>query len=476
MKKEVDELNVRQISSDVFEIESQTNEGEFHKVENVNGEWVCDCRGYKFRGKCAHIERLGRWLKMNDGVVGKEKTAVNKFQEMAKAHEIEIKSAFHKSIRAGDVSGATYWGAWFAVLESPDKVIEYVKSIVFQETCNWKIFYRLTDDWLVCTQILAASRKTWECRCCNGFFVRQMEARERAIAKPIEKGELNISSIDDGYELLYNAIRMQREGNPKLMTSYLELLKKHAEGKIPFFILRQMKSRFDAIFLINLLFGKMDEAEICYIDEERLKTAEKSIELAMEMKPFPEYVYDVNTERGSKIIIENWREISNFEDVPGIDLRWSGLAISRLWRELAFIKFGDDYKNVAWSAVQIPPELWQLAVKEDAENRVFKEIEKKYGSLVFERRIKGEYVDVGEEEILTPRKTAELLETFFERIISFGDSVGAKKMLNGLKKGNTVATKRTLFDMIKNMERTKAASFLAVLKEMENQIFGDENS
>jgi len=361
--KEERKIEVRKISDDIYEVDSKSQEGKSHRVRMMDGTWHCDCTGFTIKGTCSHINLVGEKIQVEKV---KDSDSKNTYKEIAKKCDLEIRSAFHKSIRTGDVTMAGYWGLWFSILDGNDKVNEYVKTITFEETCNWKLFYRYTDDWVENVRLLAASKKIWECKCCNGFLVRQMMASQRAQADPLEKGEeIEIKSIDDGYKLMYHGLLKKKKDSGRLLNSILELLKKNAEGKLPIFIMKRLKYKFDVVFLINFMFGMLDEEECCLIDEERFKSAEKLMELGEGPKEFPDYTYDVHTEKGAKLILENWKEISKGKDVEGLDLRWAGLSISKLWRELAVEKFGNDYKNASWSGVDIPSDLWELAVYED---------------------------------------------------------------------------------------------------------------
>jgi hypothetical protein len=53
-------------------------------------------------------------------------------------------------------------------------------------------------------------------------------------------------------------------------------------------------------------------------------------------------------------------------DSKVVDLRWSGITMGCVWREVAGQKFSpDEMRNLTWADADVPAQLWEMAVRLD---------------------------------------------------------------------------------------------------------------
>ena len=49
---------LKQVSDDLYQVDSKTNPDSSHFITLENGVWVCDCVGFKFRQSCRHVKEV----------------------------------------------------------------------------------------------------------------------------------------------------------------------------------------------------------------------------------------------------------------------------------------------------------------------------------------------------------------------------------------------------------------------------------
>jgi hypothetical protein len=79
---------------------------------------------------------------------------------------------------------------------------------------------------------------------------------------------------------------------------------------------------------------------------------------------FRRYVFDRHTAIGKTMMLSNVDDlIANGGESKKVDLRWSGVTMGCVWREVAGQSFGpDDMRDRSWVQVEIPSDLWDMAV------------------------------------------------------------------------------------------------------------------
>jgi hypothetical protein len=95
----------------------------------------------------------------------------------------------------------------------------------------------------------------------------------------------------------------------------------------------------------------------------------------IEYPEFRRYVFDRHTLIGKKWMVNNLEEIlSTKGDSAVVDLRWSGITMGCVWREVAGRSFTpEQMSDLSWSDACIPEDSWNMAVLLDrmTESKVF---------------------------------------------------------------------------------------------------------
>lgn len=55
-------------NKNIFQFQSKSRIGETYKVSELNGNIICTCPGFKFRGKCSHIQKVEKQIIINNSM------------------------------------------------------------------------------------------------------------------------------------------------------------------------------------------------------------------------------------------------------------------------------------------------------------------------------------------------------------------------------------------------------------------------
>lgn len=286
-----------------------------------------------------------------------------------------LKSAMHKEIRRGDVARALRWARWGEHYHGEDWPKTYVRGVLFEETYNiellkrWKRLSR--RGYAAFVSEIAASKKKWELPSRKGAFVSTVEAFARTfdLAPFATREELDADlkkahTFEEVLNVFWGAMRSpsRKEAARWLVEGLRERAtspeaRELAEG------LWSVHPYFGPLMLIEMIYGKgSPEANLVNPIPEKDLLAEEVPTVPL----YPMYAHDCHTSTGKARLRRNWGGIGPGVSAPAtVDLRWSGMVIGVLWRELAFEQFGDSYKEAEWQDVKIPGEIWKAALKED---------------------------------------------------------------------------------------------------------------
>ena len=303
------------------------------------------------------------------------------FLDKGKSASYHVRSAFHKEVRRDDQVRAYAYAQWLSYVMGAQRLLDYVKGIVFEETRNVSLqLLALESNHTTSGDIakkFVRSRKKHDLSYRRGAYDAHLLAWERAKTLPpldinridqeIAKGDLihrlaikwQIQTIDpDPYP---NAVRAPYEA------ALWDALDKHARvNKWAEAILgnkKKIHGYFGPKVLIEMMSGVWDKEEAHYLAPETA-TFEKS-PILYELQ---DYVFDNHTRIGYKRVSSLLKNVSaNKPQPPLLDMRWSGMERGVSWRD----EFGKHVaaggsRDAKWEDVPFDAKKWSLTREIDA--------------------------------------------------------------------------------------------------------------
>lgn len=279
----------------------------------------------------------------------------------------DVMSAFHKSLRGNCFNLALNWGRLFALKSSPHVVLKYLKKIIFEETRNLDLFFRLSGGTLgyeEAIMLFSGSMKKWEILYYQDHFDNWNKGYLRFITRKKNGYIFDYSTIDVLLDQITNEIQIYE-------LNYF--LQERKDQDDIFFELLKVK------FPNNQLLQKFINARTG--DSSSLYFRMVSLELAFcvwkedanSYHPIPEktsfyipakrvWYFDIHTKSAKKLITQNYNHLrpgKNYQ-FHSLDLRLSGMLLGiafrfRVKRPLEYL----------WMEVELSDTDWQELVEHE---------------------------------------------------------------------------------------------------------------
>lgn len=271
-------------------------------------------------------------------------------------------SAFHKSLRRGDVAQSIYWG----VSMGYDAALKYLKSIVTEETRSVGLVERLmkiapTNKGVKLSEMVDAitlfciAVKRWEVPYALSFFETQLELIEKRAEEPEPPTDLadwKSKWVDGGeVEDFLRAAHALSSVKQNFTPLYKQSKNPHVKAVVKSFGSGYHTNLFVMQIMSGLWQPEQDFLLVASDEEVHAKMQELQLQAKHELNgkvyEIPDYAYDKHTRVG-KAKYNKMLKDNNFTHYtqPTVDMRYSGTLVSGWWRALAFSKFGSI--DVPW--------------------------------------------------------------------------------------------------------------------------------
>jgi hypothetical protein len=251
-----------------------------------------------------------------------------------------IYSAFHKSIRLGDMALSLNWGRVLAMRSSPSIVLNYVCKILFEETRNLSLFFQLAKNelqWEDAIIKICASKKKWELDYYQNHFsnwnqgyLLYLNKKKNGYVFDYDDLSNILDQVKDVVEIyaLNDFLHAEKKSDDR----FYDLLRvKYPEHKLLQNFITALTSDFGAryrrLVSLEILYGVIQDEGSEY-------------HLIPENKPLffiPAkrlWMFDIHVKGSKKMIIANYNQLRpgpNY-NFPQLDLRLSGMLIAILFR------------------------------------------------------------------------------------------------------------------------------------------------
>jgi hypothetical protein len=330
-------------------------------VQGTNGRWYSvnldaeSCACSTPQQPCAHLDR-----------------AVDMLRSRGRKAKSPAISSFHKAIRRSDIETSLYWAWWLVRFRGGSYIKNYCRGILLEETRNLDLWQQFTDGsagkhWSAWVLKLAASRKAYAVECRAGNLTNaDLKARitaEKRRGQPVSPDEIRAlaqcSSLDDQLTAFYLTLEMDAASKKPCRAALLDTLSNCTSPPTTSDAWKRLvqlmpRQDYGPLFAVEVLHGFWDER--C---NEFANWTPATIDVAR-CRRVPVDAHDFHTSIGRARMKKSWSLIGPGKPLPNeLDLRWAGGMMGLTWRHLALAQHGEDYRNVAWEAVQWPEWIWR---------------------------------------------------------------------------------------------------------------------
>jgi hypothetical protein len=278
-------------------------------------------------------------------------------------------SAIHKEIRRCDVERGMALGHLFGRVYGFPRLKAYIKNIILEETRDRALseFMASRQDAagvMVALLWMIRTKKKWHLPTRHAAYkvgyTKDMIFGAKPIAPDVAaqmlRDALKNGDPEAGYSALWGRVVASAEGD----SSGLSCLTKVVSEVFPEEPILQGYHGIQTAIELSLhpetwSAGSMSQApQLNYTEPD-------------EYPEFRRYVFDRHTVTGMKWIKSTLPALLEVRgDSKVVDLRWSGVTMGCVWREVAGQKFSpDDMRSLTWADAGVPVPLWEMAVHLD---------------------------------------------------------------------------------------------------------------
>lgn len=246
----------------------------------------------------------------------------------------DVMSAFHKSLRLGNFNLSLNRGRLFALKSSPHVVLKYLRKILWEETRNLDLFFRLSKGDLGYEEsiiLFCASRKKWELLYYNDHFNNWNKGYLRFITRKKNNESFDYSDLSSVLDQVKDKVEIYElndflQERKDLDGLFYETLKqKFPENLLLHNVINlrnsDFGSRYYRMVVLEIAFGvwkeegneyhQIPDKTPFYIPARRL------------------WYFDYHTKSAKKLIVENYNQLRPGKgyNFPALDLRLSGMLL-----------------------------------------------------------------------------------------------------------------------------------------------------
>lgn len=332
----------------------------------------------------------------DDRLMGFQSRIFNDVMKKSKSGWYPVISAMHKEIRRGDWERGNAYAWLIAKTFGPYRVSQYLRGIVFEETRNVSLFNHLLVspkaktvreavelmNWFTRSQKKWQIEQRWEIYDA-GYNLEVLNSipmyHDHAAIEDDARSAIGSGSSADLWRVMWGVILVKvledpcRKGVDKVFADCLlsGMSKLGMDDDVPLFEGYMKHSWFHGCqFALERLCG----LEIEPLMGDSMPELEMNVSDDHVVPALENYVFDRHTSLGLMKTKKHLREIVKNTHHPDVDLRWSGVTMGCLWRELAG-RLPDYSGNTGWFDVPMPRDRWDAAVQVDVmtEARLFGE-------------------------------------------------------------------------------------------------------
>lgn len=282
----------------------------------------------------------------------------------ARPYRWKLISAMHKEIRRGSFKRALFYAKWLRTQIYDETVLSYLQKIVFEETRNVNLCKEIKScsSYEEALYLIASSVKKWNRPFGIDVFLNEARAVFEGCNFPVDIAQ---DACPLSHESHLDALRHYwtyrwRDSDRSFRADYVDrLISKMTKARARNIVEHAVKiSDYEVMAILEIEYGMCEPSSDMYASE----SFDPSVDHENTLYMFEEYVDDLHTWHGKRLIKSQWKNIGPCKEMPsGLDMRFSGSILGSMWRHAAWRQYGSSFIDKKWHEVQISAIEWAYA-------------------------------------------------------------------------------------------------------------------